>query len=140
MTASRTASCACGQLSLTLSGDPAFVGICNCTQCQKRTGSVFGVSAYFNRGQVSAVAGEHKAYERSSDAGRSLEAHFCPECGSSVFWYAEAFPDLIGTATGCFADPAFPAPGAVVWAAHKHEWVSFPNGIPQFDQQRPRPA
>ena len=38
--------------------------------------------------------GAHKAFNRSSDAGRKVEYHFCTECGSTVFWYREATPEL----------------------------------------------
>jgi hypothetical protein len=132
----RTASCACGQLSVEVEGEPALVASCNCTQCQKRTGSVFGVSAYFPKDQVQAPHGRHTAATRSSDAGRSLEGHFCPDCGSTVFWFAEAFPHWVGLAVGCFADPDFPAPAVAVWVENKHHWVSFPDGVRQFDTQR----
>lgn len=136
MTQHRTASCACGQLSIEARGEPAFVVSCNCLQCQKRTGSVFGVSGYFPKGQVQAARGQLKTYRRPSDAGRMIEACFCPDCGSTVFWRAERFPDYVGLAVGCFADPAFPAPTMTVWAAHKHSWVSFPSGALQFETQR----
>jgi hypothetical protein len=132
----RTASCACGQLSIDVEGEPAFVASCNCLQCQKRTGSVFGVSAYFPNDQVQAPRGQHKSFRRSSDAGRALETGFCPDCGSTLFWRAEAFPDLVGLAVGCFADPGFPAPSRAVWGAHKHPWVSFPADIPLLEAQR----
>jgi len=136
MSVLRTASCACGQLSVEVEGEPALVLSCSCTQCQKRTGSVFGVSAYFAKDQVQPPTGQHKAATRSSDAGRSLEGHFCPECGSTVFWFAEAFPDRVGLAVGCFADPGFPAPVLAAWGKHKHHWVSFPEGVRQFATQR----
>jgi hypothetical protein len=138
MTQTRTASCACGQLSLEVEGDPAFVASCNCLQCQKRTGSVFGVSSYFPQDQVQPARGERKTHRRSSDAGRMLEASFCPECGSTVFWRAEGFPDLVGVAVGCFADPEFPAPTVAVWATHKHAWVSFPPKVLLMETQRRR--
>jgi hypothetical protein len=136
MTSQRTASCACGQLKVHVSGEAPIVASCNCTQCQKRTGSVFGVSGYFGKAQITSIEGEHKLFSRSSDAGRQLEFHFCPACGSTVFWTAEAFPEMVGVAAGAFADPEFPAPTVAVWTAHKHPWVSFPPGVMQFESQR----
>ena len=129
MATSRTASCACGQLRLNVTGEPARVGICNCTQCQRRTGAAFAVGAFFPKHQVSAVEGKHKAFRRSSDSGRSLEYHFCPECGSTLFWHLDAAPELTAVAVGCFTDPAFPAPTRAIWAEHKLQWVEFPSGI-----------
>jgi len=135
MARSWTASCACGQLRVNVTGEPARVGICNCTQCQRRTGAAFAVGAFFPKQQISGIEGVHKAFGRSSDAGRNLEYHFCPECGSTVFWNLDAAPELTAVAVGCFTDPAFPAPTRAIWAEHKFQWVEFPSGIAIADGQ-----
>jgi hypothetical protein len=57
----RVASCACGQLHLTTSGEPIRVSICSCTQCQKRTGSVCGIGAYFQRESIEAIEGKQRS-------------------------------------------------------------------------------
>jgi hypothetical protein len=36
--------------------------------------------------------------------------HFCPECGSTLFWEPERIPQPIGVAVGAVADPSFPQP------------------------------
>jgi hypothetical protein len=45
----RTAHCCCGALRVEASADPDAVVACHCGECQRRTGSVFGVGAYFKR-------------------------------------------------------------------------------------------
>jgi hypothetical protein len=72
---------------------------------------------------------------RGSDAGRKIEFHFCPDCGSTVFWYAEALPDLIGIAFGTFADPSMPRPSLSVWETTRHPWVSFDHQLDRFTVQ-----
>ena len=123
----RTAQCSCGQLSVIVDGEPSMIVLCNCNECQRRTGSVFGVGAYFGHDQVKIVNGDASAYRRSSDSGRSAEAFFCPTCGTSVYWQLELWPDRYGIAVGCFADPSFPQPGLAAWAEMKHDWVEFPS-------------
>lgn len=135
----RTANCSCGQLTALCVGEPARVGACHCTECQRRTGSVFGVGAYYPRSQVT-LTGNYKRYARSSDAGRRVESHFCPECGTTVTWDLALFPDMTAVAVGCFADPHFPSPQRAVWASHKHDWVVFPEGVPQLEAQPGAPA
>ena len=105
----RIAHCCCGSLRAEATGEPAFVAACHCMECQRRTGSPFGVSAYFPKEQV-CTEGPSKVYLRGSDSGRKIKIHFCPDCGSSVFWYAEVVPDLMGVAFGTFADPSMPRP------------------------------
>jgi len=82
----RIAHCCCGSLRAEATGEPAFVGACHCTECQRRTGSPFGVGTLFPKEQVR-TEGPSKVYKRGSDSGRKVEIHFCPDCGSSVFWY-----------------------------------------------------
>jgi hypothetical protein len=53
----RFASCTCGRLQLGCHGEPSRVSICHCVDCQRRTGSVFGIAAFFDRGSVSVVQG-----------------------------------------------------------------------------------
>ena len=39
--------------------------------------------------------------------------HFCPDCGSQVFYTEPTEPDLIVVSVGSFADPSFPPPDRV---------------------------
>lgn len=133
-----TARCACGALQASVEGDPIVVA-CNCTECQRRTGSVFGVTAYFPRTQVK-VSGPSKLFIRGTDSGRKLANRFCPNCGTTVILEPENRPDDLGVTVGCFADPAFPKPARVVWARHKHHWIQFPDDIPTLEAGRPSPS
>jgi hypothetical protein len=126
---SRAASCACGALSVTVEAEPVMVGACNCTQCQKRTGSAFGVMALFPKDAVK-VSGTSKLFTRSADSGNKVDCNFCPECGTTVFVELGVLPGTRGVAVGCFADPSFPSPAIVFWAEHRHQWVQFPKDLP----------
>ena len=130
----RVASCSCGQLSISISGNPDLVAACNCRHCQKRTGSIFGVSSYWPKSAVEAISGKSSIHRRKSDAGRMEDLHFCPECGNTVFWYGELFRDSIGIAVGNFADPSFPAPDRAVFCESKHPWIEFPERIKQYQR------
>jgi hypothetical protein len=120
----RTAHCCCGALRAEVSGEPTLVAACHCEQCQRRTGSAFGISAYFPAGQIR-IAGFSKVFCRESEAGQAVEMHFCPECGTSVYWEAAFMPGHIGIAAGTFFDPAFPPPTVSAWERSKHPWISF---------------
>ena len=123
----REARCACGSLSLRVRGEPLLVGICHCQQCQRRTGSAFGSGAFFNRAQVVDQNGSSSAYTRTGDSGRSVRFHFCPTCGSTVYWDRDHRPDLVAVALGAFADPSFPPPSRAAWTDYVHAWVKMPE-------------
>jgi hypothetical protein len=122
----RTATCACEQLCVTCAGDPVKISLCHCLDCQKRTGSTYGVAAFFPRGGVEAH-GAFRTFRRGSDSGFAVNFHFCPNCGSTVFWESERRPEMIAVAVGSFADPAFPAPSQSVHDDGRHSWVPPSN-------------
>ena len=130
----RTAQCSCGHLSVTVEGDPELVVLCNCEQCQRRTGSLFGVAAYFGKDKVTVVSGKPKTFVRGSESGRKLSMHFCPDCGSTLYWDLEMLPEQVGVAVGCFADPDFPPPQRSVWCRTKHRWFEFPPSFTLYPE------
>jgi hypothetical protein len=125
----RRASCSCGQLQLTIEGEPSRIAMCHCLECQRRTGAVISNQARFRLDQVS-LAGKTTAWMRTAESGNAMTYHFCPTCGSTVFWENEGFPGHITVAIGNFADPAFPAPTIAVWEETGHPWVSLPPDTP----------
>jgi hypothetical protein len=125
--AMRTATCDCGQLRVTCEGDPVRVSICHCLACQRRTGSVFAEQARFRRDQV-AIDGRSTEYVRIGDSGNPITFHFCPQCGSTVYWHIAGHPEFVAVAVGAFADPQFPSPTFSVYESRRHAWVVVPSG------------
>lgn len=128
--ADREAACACGDLRVTLSGEPMLVSSCCCTRCQRRTGSFYGVTVYFRPAQMTAQTGEAKTFHRPDG---ETTFHFCPGCGSSLWWVPDdATDDVIGVSGGAFADPKLPSPARMVHTANKHPFVRAPWGVPVY--------
>jgi hypothetical protein len=124
----RFASCSCGQLRLTVEGEPVRISICHCLACQRRTGSVFGVQARWPAEQVR-IEGGYTEYVRISDEGEARTFSFCPECGATLFYKTAAAPELIAVPIGAFADPSFPPPRVYVYESRRHPWVELPESI-----------
>lgn len=128
----RLASCSCGKLTVGTRGEPIRISICHCLACQKRTGSVFGAQARFPADAVT-VEGQSTEYVRIGDEGSSARFHFCPECGSTVFWQLDAVPGVVAIPVGAFADPDFPQPRVSVYGVRQHSWVHLPEDIECLD-------
>ena len=118
----RVARCSCGNLQTAVSGDPDTVVACHCIACQRRTGSVLGVSAYWPQNRVRR-SGHYKTWVRTADSGKEFIMHFCPSCGASLYWIAGNKPGMVGIAVGAFGDPSFPSPIRSVWEQTMHPWV-----------------
>lgn len=123
MTVVREASCRCGALRARCRGEPVRISVCHCLACQQRTGSAFAAQARFPADRVT-VTGESRTWTRTADSGRTIDYHFCPECGSTVFYSGGNFPDVVAVPVGAFADPTFPPPRFSVWEKRKHPWTT----------------
>ncbi len=135
----RAATCHCRALRLACAGEPYKVSMCHCIDCQRRTGSAFSVAAFYPREAVR-IEGATHSFERDSASGNRVRFHFCPDCGSNLFWESARMPHLIGVALGGFEDPGFPAPEQAVWARDRHAWVAVQGDIPHFEENpTPRP-
>ena len=119
----RVARCACGGLSVITLGEPVKISACHCLACQKRTGSAFSVAVFFGRDQAQA-SGPAERYVRLGDSGQPVEFHFCPTCGSTVFWYPAFRSQWIGVAIGCFDDKSL-RPTQAVYEQDRLPWVTI---------------
>jgi hypothetical protein len=66
----RIAACSCGQLLLTIKGEPSRISMCHCLECQRRTGAVISNQARFRREQVT-FAGKTTAWTRAAKRQRA---------------------------------------------------------------------
>lgn len=127
----RVAACSCGQLSAQVVGEPVRVSICHCLNCQRRTGGPFAQQARFPRANV-CLSGRSTEFVLAGDSGARAHFHFCPACGATVWYEAEALPDFIVIPVGAFADPGFPAPTVSVYEERMHGWVVPPPDAEHF--------
>lgn len=128
----RTARCQCGQLRLTVHGEPVRVSVCHCLDCQRRSGSVFAMQARYPADAVD-IHGEAHTWARRGDEGAGAVFSFCPTCGSTVHYRLVDYPGFVTVPVGAFADPQFPAPTVSVYEERKHAWVTIPADIEHYD-------
>lgn len=133
------AKCSCGAVALSLPGPSRLVVACHCIDCQRRSGAPFGVGAFYPAEAVT-ISGTPKQSVRTAASGGKVRNHFCPDCGSTVYWKADNLPAMIGVAVGAIADPDFPAPTRSVFEQSKHAWVGI-SGAEHFQQgSAPEPS
>jgi hypothetical protein len=123
--------CFCGAVRYRVVGNPKLACVCHCTFCKRRTGSAFGVSAYFDEAAVQIIDGDLRTYEyRSDESGRRLKTEFCPTCGTTVTATAvEAAPGARGVPVGTFDQPNWIQPTFHAWTRSALHWVIFPTDV-----------
>jgi hypothetical protein len=122
------AACCCGRLTVRCSEEPLRISICHCHQCQRRTGSAFSVNLRFADKAVT-VAGPSQAFVRRGDSGKNLTFHFCPSCGSTLWWTLEAVPGVVAVAGGSFITSQVPPPRVSVYESCMAPWVRLPDSV-----------
>ncbi|MCC2616162.1 GFA family protein [Aestuariibacter halophilus] len=133
----REARCLCGQLRVTVAGDPAVSLVCNCKNCQRRSGTPFGAITYFSDPQVVDISGTSHTYQFEVSNGNQNTLYFCPSCGATVMMKPQIFAGMTGIGMGCFSDPEFPEPTMSVWNRSKYRWVQHPDHWHHMAQQSP---
>ncbi|MGL6258767.1 GFA family protein [Vibrio sp. WXL103] len=124
----RSAKCSCGQLIVVTKAEPVRVSVCHCEECQRRTGSAFGVQARFDKADVE-IKGDAKSYTRSGDSGGNVTQSFCMNCGSVVSLELDGLPNFITIPVGLFADQTFPRPKLSLYQGRKHDWLNIEHEV-----------
>ena len=135
----RTASCRCGQLRATTTGEPVRMSVCHCLNCKKRSGSAFATQARWPSEQV-AIEGQSKSFKKVSDSGNWATFHFCPECGSDLYYRNDGpgvdtdLASLLAIPLGAFDDPFFGELNYSVYEERKYKWVEIVgDNVDHFD-------
>lgn len=101
--------CACGAVRYKTVGKPEVHAVCHCRYCQLRTGSAFGVSAYFPDANVEILSGDLTNHEYQTQSGNHVTTSFCSKCGTTTHWRIKS--DFLGgktaIAAGTFDPPSF---------------------------------
>ena len=117
--------CVCGAVRYRVKNAPFRTGVCHCKFCQRRTG----------KDDFELTRGTPKSYEhRSDETGRWLRMEFCPDCGTTVTWTLELFPDGRGVAGGSFDDPSWLKIERHTWTRSKQHWVPIPPDIEKHEK------
>ncbi|WP_117233168.1 GFA family protein [Vibrio maerlii] len=127
----RTAECKCHKVALVCQGEPLRTAVCHCFECQKRTGSIFGVQARFAKEQVS-LNGETTQFTRIADSGHQVTYSFCPCCGTTMLMQLSAAPDALVVPVGLFKESDFPIPSFSIYEENKQGWVTFDCQIESY--------
>src|SRR5882757_2277952 len=98
MPAPYTGGCQCGAVRYVLTAEPIRVAACHCKECQRQSGSAFGMAMPVKKDSLT------KQVTRVADSGNEVTGVFCPECGVRIFHVLESAPDLLSLKPGTLDD------------------------------------
>lgn len=105
---------------------------CHCTDCQRRTGSAFGVQLTARVEDVTfsgvMIEGHHV-----QPSGAVARINACPQCLSRVYTTNNRRPGLINLRAGTLDNSKDMVPAFHVYVRSKQPWIAIPPGTPCFD-------
>ncbi|MDR3512217.1 MAG: GFA family protein [Caulobacteraceae bacterium] len=134
MPAPYTGGCQCGAVRYVLTAEPIRTVACHCKECQRQSGSAFGMSMIVPQDSLT-VTGPTKSYVRIADSGNRNEGVFCPECGGRIYQIPLHFKDVLVLKPGTLDDTSWVRPGYFVWMSSCQGWVPIPPGVVALDGQ-----
>ncbi|KAI1125176.1 glutathione-dependent formaldehyde-activating, GFA [Nemania abortiva] len=134
----RTGSCLCGSVKVSIQGMPVYTNLCHCTSCQKFSGAIFGSLVAFKTSEVSFSESEPsimKTYEDTSpESGRIVKRLFCGRCGSSLCGIRSGFEDISILAIGIIdGDKSDLQPQFEFFQKSKVDWIAPVAGSQCFN-------
>lgn len=127
-----TGRCRCGEIRFTISGQPKFQVHCQCTDCQRTTGSGHAAIMIFNMADF-VLDGESATFSYVSDDGNTVTHHFCRDCGAPLFNRNSQYDKAVYVMVGSLDDPSVFAPQRIVYASSGQAWDVMDPELPGFE-------
>jgi hypothetical protein len=134
MPAPYTGGCQCGLLRYILTAEPIRLIACHCKECQRQSGSAFGMSMLVKEDSLT-VTGPMKQFTRIADSGNENTGVFCPDCGVRIYHIPKYIQGVLALKPGTLDDTSWLRPSYFVWMTSAQSWVPVPDGVKALEEQ-----
>ena len=133
----RNGGCQCGQIRYEISGEPIVLYRCHCTECQRQSGSAFGMSMWIKTKEFKITSGSPEKTIRTADSGGRIESYFCDTCGVRIYGKSMGFNDVEHSVLkpGTLDSTDDLRPSADIWLKSKQDWFVPPEDTLHFQGQ-----
>ncbi len=129
MRGSTSGGCQCGRIRYEITKEPVGLAVCHCRECQRQSGSAFGMSLALPDGAFRLISGTLKTFEVKCDSGRMKTCAFCSECGTRI--YHQTVKGM-SVKAGTLDDTSLLKPEAHYWTMRKQPWVLIASEVAQI--------
>ena len=126
--------CLCGDIEFRLNEEPIAFYACHCTDCQKRSGSSFGLSMWVKRASLEVTKGAPALQTLKSPDGKPRHQRNCAGCGVRLWSEPAKWPELAVLRPGALDDAKRFTPAAHIWTRSKLPWVQIPAEMPSYEK------
>jgi len=137
MTESFTGGCACGALRYETKRAPIFQNHCQCRDCQWRSGTGHGSYLTFPARAEMTITGAATHWEIAADSGNVKTHAFCPVCGTPVYLFFSASPELVAVHAASLDEPSRFAPQALTYTVRRLPWDAIDSSSLRVFERMP---
>ena len=128
--------CVCGHVTYEAEVDPDQVALCNCTDCQKFSGSAFRVGVPTKDSDFRLLSGELKVYVKTAESGGRRAQAFCPECGTHFYSTStDPGPKVLRIRTSTANQRDLLPPKKQGWMRSAQSWLADLPRLPGIETQ-----
>ena len=110
------------------------VHACHCTDCQRLSGSAFGLSMVLKRSNLELTRGEVRVNEFSGSKNL-MHRHHCEKCGVALWFSSPGYEGIIAVKPGTLDDTSGLQPIAHMWYRSAQRWLQLADDIPVYQEQ-----
>lgn len=124
----KTGGCQCGAIRYEITSEPTVIYACHCKECQRQSGSAFGMTAVIAAEHFRLTQGTPRSFPRTGDSGRTMLCWFCPDCGTRIYHSPAGIAENCNIKPGTLDDTSWVKPTAHMWAKSAQPWTTFSEG------------
>lgn len=136
---SYTGSCACGQVTIAIAGEPVIARQCWCRQCQRAAGGGPTHNAMFRTEDLT-IEGTLSTHSYVAASGNTITQSFCVACGSPLMGQSDGRPQFRVIRLGALDEPHGIRPQMAIWTDDAPDWAVIDPALEQHPRQPPPPA
>lgn len=118
-----TGSCLCGAVTYAVSGRLRPVINCHCERCRRFTGHHMAATS----AATTDVTVDDRAGQLTWYPVPGAEYAFCRTCGGSLFWRADAWPELLSICAGTLTPPTGLRTEEAWWVSQASDYFDRPD-------------
>ncbi|UPJ49095.1 GFA family protein [Bradyrhizobium sp. 200] len=108
---------------------------CNCTDCQRQTGSAFALNMPVRFKDFRILQGEPNGWHHTSPNGTAVISRFCGNCGTRLYGERDGRPETVSLRAGTLDDTSWLSPVAHFFTRSAQSWVQPAPGAQCFETQ-----
>jgi len=118
-----TGGCSCGTIPYRIGSFPLLLYSCNCTNCQRASGSAFALNMPVPAKDFAILRGEPKGWQHLSPTGVPVISWFCGDCGGRLYGDRKGREEIVNLRAGTLDDTSWLVPVAHMFMKSAQPWV-----------------